>query len=260
MKSDGSLDSLLNPIPKSLPNYFPKLKVFLCFFSMVFLILIEFLPHFFLGTFTVPLTNIGLCVTLYFLLNLINNESFETQRLLQTDRHFFVYRSNRISGLTGILVANPRELRAIFPLHRSSLIEYLIAPLFLLEIFIILGTVITYGNYFTHAPFLPLELLVALTLLISIIILYFYPTNDLLITPESQRMPAPSQLEQYSIFWPTVSYTTVNALKKIVSNFQLVLKDASTRKQFLGLLLLFGIPILLFIAWLCGVVIIRLLL
>jgi hypothetical protein len=260
IKGDGSLDSLLNTIPKSLPNYFPKLKVYLCFISMVFLILIEFLPHFFLGTFTVPLTNIGLCITLYFMLNLVNNESFRTQRLLQTGRHLFVYRSHRISGLTGILVAKPREVRAFFPLHRPSLIEYLITPVFLLEIFIILGTVISYGSYFTYAPFLPLELLIALTLLVSIIILYLYPTNDLLVTPESQRTPATSQLEQYSIFWPTASYTTGNALKKIVSNFRFVLKDASIRKQFLGLLLLFGIPILLFIAWLLGVVIIRLLL
>jgi len=258
-KSDGSLDSLMDSIPRSLTSYFPRLKISLCLISIIFLILIQFLPHFFLGTFTVPLANIGLCVTLYFMLNLVNNESFSAQRLLQAGRHLFVYRSNGISRSTGILLAPPREVRAIFPPRRPSLIEYLIAPLFLLEIFTVLGTVITYGSYFTTAPFLPLQLLVAITLLISLVVLYLYPTNDLLVIPESQRRPARSQMEQYAIFWPTTSYTTRNALKRMVSNFKLMLKDAPTRKRFLGLLLLFGIPILLFIVWLFGALVIRLL-
>ncbi|MDD1777774.1 MAG: hypothetical protein LUQ65_06345 [Candidatus Helarchaeota archaeon] len=258
-KNDGSLDSVLNSIPISLGSYFPKLKMFLCVISIVFLTLIEFLPHFFLRTFTVPFTNIGLCITLYFMLNLMNNESFKTQKLLQTDRHLFIHRSNRISGATGILVANPKEVRATFPPRRPALIEYLIAPLFLLEIFIVLGTVINYGYYFINAPFLPLQLLIALILLISILILYLYPINNLVVIPESQRKFVTAPMEQYSIFWPTADYTTLNSLKKIVSNLKLVLRDAPTRKRFLELLLLFGIPVLLFITWLLGVWVIRLL-
>lgn len=256
-KSDCSLDALLDGIPRSLESYFPKLKMLLCLVSIIFLMLIQFLPHFFLGTFTVSLTNIGLCVMLYFMLNLINNESFGTQRLLQRSRHLFAYRSNGISGTTGILLAPPREVRTTFPPHRPSLIEYLIAPLFLFELFIILNTVITYGSYFVTDPFLPIQLLIALTLLVSLVILYLYPTNDLLVIPESQMASAKSHLEQHSIFWPTASYTNINALKQMVSNFKLVLKDATTRKRFSGLLLLFGIPILLFITWLFGALVIR---
>ena len=259
IKNDGSFNSLIDSIPRPLTRYFPKLKMLLCLVSLTFLSLIQFLPQLFLGTFAVPITNIGLCVMLYFVFNLINNEWFGTQRLLQTNQNLFIFRSNAISGAHGILLTNPREVKETFPPHVPSLIEYLIVPLFLLEIFIVFGTIIKYGYYFVSDRYLALQLLIAITLLISIVILYLYPNNDLLVIPESQRTSAEFQIEQYSIFWPTTNYTTLNALKTMVSNFKLGFKDSQIGKKFLRLVLLFGIPVLLFIFWLFGVLAIRLL-
>jgi hypothetical protein len=45
----------------------------------------------------------------------------------------------------------------------------------------------------------------------------------------------------------------------MVSNFKLGFKDSQIGKKFLRLVLLFGIPVLLFIFWLFGVLAIRLL-
>ncbi len=247
---------------KNIPSHFPKLKVLLYISSLTILLIAQFLPHFYLGSFTIPFTNIALLAVLYFLLVTIHTQWFSQQRVFQSDNTLMILRSNRVSGTHGSLYINPSSITEKSSPHSPALIEYILAPILLWEILVIWGTLIIYPSYSNIDIYLILRLSITVFLMITILIFYFKTKNELLFKygPENYNTPEMRPIHTYySVFWPKKNHNKRFSFIKKAKNLKNTFKDSRMRIKYISILILFALPTILFILWLAGVFWIKLL-
>ncbi|HUY00543.1 MAG TPA: hypothetical protein VMV49_13365, partial [Candidatus Deferrimicrobium sp.] len=85
--STNNIDIIKNSY---LPSYIPKFKMSLYILAIIILSLAQFLPHWYLGSFTFPFIAMGLIVIFYFLLTAIHTEWFSIQKILQSNNDCFI--------------------------------------------------------------------------------------------------------------------------------------------------------------------------
>lgn len=253
---NNSISSTSNLMTTTYPNrHFPRLKFFFYTVSIIILILFEISPNLYLGNFTIPFINIGLLCTLFFLLTSIDTEWFSHQKLISSDSNFLIIRKNSLSGPYGYLFQNPTQFEETLTPHSPTLIEYIIVSIFLWEILVIWGTILKYNSYFLTNPITIIYLFTTLTLFITVLIFYITRTNKLSFYYAQEKPTNPSQdcNSYHSIFWPKAQNSHQLNSKTNKDKLSLSLSLSKIRKIPLNLIILFIIPLILFILWLLDV-------
>ncbi|MBD3353292.1 MAG: hypothetical protein GF364_17560 [Candidatus Lokiarchaeota archaeon] len=249
-EEETSITSVLKKTKNN--KYTPRFKLLLLLLSVIFIIAIQLIPGFFFGDFLIPFGVVGLMVFLNLLLKTIFYDWYSSQEILDYDNDFGTLRRNPVSGSRIKYIQNPIKSKPIRELPKSSTFIKFMSGFLLWEICVVIFNMIEFWDYFVTDPWTVFQLLLCILFVFTLVYYYFNNETKTALIPKAQRNnidEKPESAELFAISWEEQQRTMIDEYQDWRKRLQIGLSKKGWKKRYLSSIMLFGLPLILFIGW-----------